>query len=188
MKEKILVTCIQLFEHKGFSETSIQDIVDSLAVTKGTFYYYFKSKEEVLMVIHRMYIDTLLEQQNKLLEDGALTNKDRLRGLVEMLVTNITPLGKSARVFHRELRHLSEDHMKEARAKRDQVRVAIEKVIVAGMENGEFRPDVKADIVTLGILGACNWSYQWFKPEGKYSDLEVSEVFIDMVCQGITPK
>ena len=46
MKQKIKNTSISLFEQKGFAETSIQDIVDSLGVTKGTFYYYFASKEE----------------------------------------------------------------------------------------------------------------------------------------------
>jgi AcrR family transcriptional regulator len=38
MKEKIIQQSIQLFGEKGFKETSIQDIVDSLSVTKGTFY------------------------------------------------------------------------------------------------------------------------------------------------------
>ena len=60
VKEKITAQSIRLFEKKGFTETSIQDIVDSLGVTKGTFYYYFSSKEELLMDIHLGYIDELL--------------------------------------------------------------------------------------------------------------------------------
>ena len=38
MKEKITEQSVKLFQEKGFSETSIQDIVDLLGVTKGTFY------------------------------------------------------------------------------------------------------------------------------------------------------
>lgn len=41
MKEKIIEVSIDLFGKHGFTETSIQDIVDGLGVTKGTFYYYF---------------------------------------------------------------------------------------------------------------------------------------------------
>lgn len=129
MKEKILLTCVQLFEQQGFSETSIQDIVDAQRVTKGTFYYYFTSKEQVLMTIHRMYIDTLLEQQQKIMSDPATTNEDKLRQLIHMLITNIIPRGGSARVFYREFRHLSEKHLQEVRPKRDQIRFAIQQVI-----------------------------------------------------------
>ena len=63
MKEEITRHSVKLFQQKGFSETSIQDIVDSLGVTKGTFYYYFKSKEQLLMEIHSRYIDDLLHRQ-----------------------------------------------------------------------------------------------------------------------------
>lgn len=62
MKAKITEHSIRLFEQKGFTETSIQDIVDSIGVTKGTFYYYFSSKEQLLMDIHMDYITKLLEK------------------------------------------------------------------------------------------------------------------------------
>ncbi|MES9741731.1 helix-turn-helix domain-containing protein, partial [Priestia megaterium] len=52
MKDLMMERSIQLFAQKGFKETSIQDIVNELNVTKGTFYYYFKSKQELLMDIH----------------------------------------------------------------------------------------------------------------------------------------
>src|SRR6478752_6619827 len=42
MKDLMMERSIQLFAQKGFKETSIQDIVNELNVTKGTFYYYLK--------------------------------------------------------------------------------------------------------------------------------------------------
>lgn len=55
MKDKIVEQSVLLFEKEGFSHTSIQDIVDELGVTKGTFYYYFSSKEQLLMEIQDDY-------------------------------------------------------------------------------------------------------------------------------------
>src|SRR5699024_11597620 len=73
IKEEITKHSIQLFEKKGFSQTSIQDIVDVLDVTKGTFYYYFSSKEQLLMDIHLQYIDNLLSRQQMIFEDRKST-------------------------------------------------------------------------------------------------------------------
>ena len=46
-EEKMLNTAFTLFTKKGFKETSIQDIVDTAGVGKGTFYLYFKDKYDI---------------------------------------------------------------------------------------------------------------------------------------------
>ena len=63
MRKKIIEESIDLFDKKGFNKTSIQNIVDSIGVTKGTFYYYFNSKQELLRDIHLSYIQELLYEQ-----------------------------------------------------------------------------------------------------------------------------
>lgn len=184
MKEKITEHSIKLFEKKGFSETSIQDIVDSLGVTKGSFYYYFSSKEELLMDIHLRYIDELLSRQEEIMAEKTAC-KQKLFDIVYMLISSIKSKGASAKIFFREMRHLSEERLAQIVAKRDQFRINVENVIREGIENGEFRKDLDPVIVTFGILGAANWSYQWFNPEGKATDREVAEIFVEMILKGI---
>ncbi|MFK9092822.1 TetR/AcrR family transcriptional regulator [Bacillus salipaludis] len=185
MKEKITEQSIRLFEKKGFSETSIQDIVDSLGVTKGTFYYYFSSKEELLMDIHLGYIDELLVQQERIFKDESKTCKDKLFEIVFKLLSDIRIQGSAAKIFFRELKNLNEEHSATINTKRDQFRLNIEELIKNGMENGEFRPDLNSSIITFGILGITNWSYQWFNPNGICSDREVAEIFVEMILKGI---
>ncbi len=185
VKGKITAQSISLFEKKGFTETSIQDVVDSLGVTKGTFYYYFSSKEELLMDIHLGYIDGLLYNQEHILNDTSKSFKEKLSANVYMLITNITTQGAAAKIFFREMNNLSTEHLKLIEQKRDQFRLNIEGLIRAGMEKGEFRPDLNAPIITMGILGITNWSYQWFNPDGKCTDEEVAEIFVEMILKGI---
>ncbi|MDP4164155.1 MAG: TetR/AcrR family transcriptional regulator [Bacillota bacterium] len=185
MKEKITDHSIRLFEKKGFSETSIQDIVDTLGVTKGTFYYYFSSKEELLMNIHLGYIDELLTSQMQILENNQISCKQQLFEIVYLLIGSIELKGSSAKIFFREMRNLSEDRLTQIVQKRDQFRMNVERLIREGMEKGEFRADLNAAIVTFGILGAANWSYQWFNPNGNSSDREVAEIFVEMILKGI---
>jgi AcrR family transcriptional regulator len=47
-KTEIINTTKTLFFQKGYDNTTIQDIIDTLGIAKGTFYYYFKSKEDLL--------------------------------------------------------------------------------------------------------------------------------------------
>ncbi|MDD4074567.1 MAG: TetR/AcrR family transcriptional regulator [Eubacteriales bacterium] len=47
-RNEILDAANALFSQKGFDDTSVNDILGAIGIAKGTFYYYFKSKEEVM--------------------------------------------------------------------------------------------------------------------------------------------
>jgi AcrR family transcriptional regulator len=176
---------IQLFHSKGFSETSIQDIVNALGATKGTFYYYFASKEQLLMEIHSQYINELLAEQQQIVSDSAKSCKEKLLENMELLIRQIKTHGHQARVFIREMQNLSEENVLIIKEKREEFRVNLETIIREGVAAGEFRHDVRADMVTFGILGMCNWSYNWYNPSGVVSDRELAEIYYQMVTQGI---
>lgn len=62
-KQEILDVAEQLFATKGFDNTSTGDILDAVGIARGTLYYHFKSKEEILDgVIERM--------TNRLMQDA----------------------------------------------------------------------------------------------------------------------
>jgi AcrR family transcriptional regulator len=186
LKEKILEKSIVLFEKKGFSETSIQDIVDELSVTKGTFYYYFKSKEELLMDIHLLYIDDIVDRQKRIIEDVSKDSKTKLYDVVFMLLSSIEKQGMSARVFFREMRNLSDEHLSQIVPTRDRFFNQLRTLIEEGIHKGEFRRDLRSDMVAFAILGACNWSYQWFNPNGPVPDYEVAEIYLEIFLNGIS--
>ena len=60
---RLLDSGFKLFTHKGFKETSIQEIVDEAQVAKGTFYTYFKDKFELRNVL-------IARKSNKLFKDA----------------------------------------------------------------------------------------------------------------------
>lgn len=186
MKEKIMTASVELFERNGFSETSIQDIVDALGVTKGTFYYYFKSKEELLMDIHLRYIEGLLAEQARIMNDEQRPVREKLHAIIYMLIHNIEQQGRQARIFFREMKHLSEQHLQKVKEKRDLFRYRLQALIEEGMENGELRRDVSPSIATLTLLGAANWSYQWFRPDGELTDAEVAKQMVTILLDGMS--
>ncbi|WP_227934923.1 TetR/AcrR family transcriptional regulator [Alkalihalobacillus deserti] len=187
MKEKIIEVSIDLFGKNGFTETSIQDIVEALGVTKGTFYYYYKSKEELLMEIHLRYIDELLQHQEEIF-NKKMNSEQKLYNIVYMIMKHIEGHGQSARVFFREIQHLNEEHLEDIFKKRDLFRGNLNKVIQEGIDTGDFREDLNVDIVGLAILGAVNWSYHWFDPKGKLDEKAVTTIYIDFILNGLKAK
>lgn len=185
IKEKITKHSIQLFEKKGFSQTSIQDIVDALDVTKGTFYYYFSSKEQLLMDIHLQYIDNLLARQQVIFDNTSLTNIEKLEKIILLLIKDIKEKGSSGRVFFREIRHLNNMNTSKVKEKRNNFRFRIEEVVQEGIKTKEFQSDLRADIIAFGILGVTNYSYNWFNPNGDASPEELAEIFSKMILHGI---
>lgn len=184
MREKIIDTSIRLFDEKGYMGTSVQDIVDSLGVTKGTFYYYYKSKQQLLTNIHLDYIEHLIRQQEIILNDPCKEHHSKLYDMVYMIIRNIRLNKRSARIFFREMRHLSEGHLKEIKRKRNIFRANVQSLIEDGIENGEFKDQLRPDILTFGILGMTNWSYYWFNPEGEVTEEELARTFVDIVLKG----
>lgn len=185
MKRKITEVSIALFEKKGFSQTSIQDIVDALQVTKGTFYYYFSSKEQLLMDIHLEYITDLLERQQQIIENESLSNKEKLRKIIALLIHDIKDKGSSGRVFFREIRHLENENIDIIKQKRSLFRLNIQNVVQEGVDKGEFRPDLRVDVVTFGILGLTNYSYKWFKPDGDVTPDELVDIYMEIILHGM---
>ncbi len=188
MKERIIQKGSGLFQVKGFTQTSIQDIVEELGVTKGTFYYYFTSKEELLMEINDRYINDVLEKQYAIIENPETDARTKIKEIITMLIKNIDKQGANAKIFFRELNNLNEKHLKIIVAKRKEFYLNLQKVIEEGIKSGELRSDLRPDIVTFGILGICNWSYHWFDPQGELSDVQVAHIFADMVLNGLELK
>ena len=185
MRDEITRHSVLLFEKKGFSGTSIRDIVHTLDVTKGTFYYYFSSKEQLLMEIHDHYTTSLLERQHRIISNAAMSPKEKITEIISLLIADIVRNGPSARVYFRELRHLADDNIEIIKQKRERFRLNVENVVQEGIEQQEFKADLRADIVTFGILGVTNWSYNWFRSEGKVSPEELVKNYAEMILTGI---
>lgn len=185
MKEKLTKQSILLFQEKGFSQTSIQDIVNALEVTKGTFYYYFSSKEKLLMDIHNDYVTHLLERQERIISNTNSTQKEKLTEIIHLLITDIADKGPSARVFFREVRHLVDENIEKIKQKREKFRFNVEQTIQEGINKGELREGLRADMIAFGILGVTNWSYNWYKPDGEVSAEELVKIYADMILTGI---
>lgn len=88
-KKEILDTAERLFRIKGYDKCTIMDIIKEVGIAKGTFYHYFKSKEEVLDAIVLRYVDIVRNNAEEILLIENINPVEKLmRAFMAMQVTN----------------------------------------------------------------------------------------------------
>ena len=77
-KREILLAARELFVNKGYEQTSVNDILRVVDIAKGTFYYYFASKEEVLETIILDIVDEGAKKAERILQDKSIPLINRI--------------------------------------------------------------------------------------------------------------
>lgn len=86
-RDHIVEAADQLFYRQGYEHTSFSDIADAVQISRGNFYYHFKSKDEILDAV----IEARLANTRKMLEHWEIEGKqpaDRIRSFIHILIAN----------------------------------------------------------------------------------------------------
>lgn len=78
MRQHIIDVAKALITHKGYSAVGIAEIVNAAGIPKGSFYYYFKSKEEFAEALLEHYFSHYLQQVDTQLS-GKDSGRERLK-------------------------------------------------------------------------------------------------------------
>ena len=86
-RQRIIEAADQLFYRRGYNQTSFQDISDATGIPRGNFYYYFKTKDDILDAVVASRCDsfvTMLKENESSTDDP----RERLFFLADMLDRN----------------------------------------------------------------------------------------------------
>ena len=77
-RNEILDAAEELFVTKGYDKTSTNDILDRVGIARGTLYYHFKSKEDILNAMIERINDSLIAKAKMIAADTSVPVIDRL--------------------------------------------------------------------------------------------------------------
>ena len=101
--KQLVGAAVDLFYEKGFQSTRISDIVGKAGVAQGTFYLYFKSKEEVFLHICNEFtqlFSALLEETQDLFTGSSHEEVHKnVHRFTHRLITMFTTNGKMAKIL-----------------------------------------------------------------------------------------
>ncbi len=160
----ILDSAARLFATKGFDGTSLQDIADSLGLTRPAVYHYFASKDDMLATLVADTSGLAAEKLAQIRKDPALTSTAKLRAVTAAIVRERLDAPGQFRMLERSEDSLPEPTARRHRAARRAVLAEVVGVLHEGILNGEFR-SCDERLGALSILGMCNWVAWWHHPE-----------------------
>ena len=105
MKQKLIKTAFGLFASKGFKNVSLDMIAAKAGVTKGAFYWHFKSKKELILATCDYYYEKWKKEANAAIAKET-TARRQLEGVIRM-ATHLCLFDRKNRLFTFELSVLS---------------------------------------------------------------------------------
>lgn len=179
---EILRAAGRQFRARGFGETGMRDIAKAAELSPANLYNYFQGKHQILFFCQDNSLDRMsaaLEKARRI--KGSVAAKlsfviishlrcllDEIEGSAAHLLTNALPA--------RQQRYLL--------AKRDRYELGVRNLIASGMRTREFVPG-DAALMARAVLGALNWSVQWFRPDGEMTAEEIAEKLADYLVRGL---
>lgn len=84
-RNELMDAAEQLFVEKGYEHTSASDIIRKVGVAQGTFYYYFKSKDEILNAVIDRYVERYIKFVKSIANDGRINAIQKIQHIIDGL-------------------------------------------------------------------------------------------------------
>lgn len=157
-KEIIIQHAFDLFAEKGYSDTSIDDIVRASGISKGGIYYYFQSKEEIFLAI----ASERLKQRNSLAKEtnNTMSNREKIVNYINWTLTGFfdEKVQKMSRFTFEFWSVLARNPSMSNKAK-ERYRMFYDnlaEILRQGIESGEFKEDIHIPSMVYIILSTMD--------------------------------
>lgn len=151
-RNEILDVAEELFAGQGYEKTSVNNILDRLGIAKGTFYYYFKSKEEVLDSIIGRITEIALDRAKEVAGRSDLSPRDKL--LQVFAVINVEDQAReNLKVRVHEARNAL-THQKALIQAITKLTPILEGIVREGINQGQLQSDYPKEYIQILLTSA----------------------------------
>lgn len=187
VKSNIVSSAWELFYRFGYENTTIDDIVRRAHVSKGSFYYYFSTKADLLeslsYLFDRKYEELMESMPSELkpVDKLLLLNRELL-----IMIENTVPVSLLSQLFMSQLSAKGERHL--LNPERSYFKV-VRQVVLEGKEEGIFLDELTVNDITRSYaMFERALLYDWCIFNGNYSLYQYSRQQLKLFLNGMTKK
>ena len=185
--ERVLEVAARLFRDQGYSATTVREIAQAAEMKSASLYYHYPSKEALLEAVMNLAITSLIEEVSEALARKPPTAafRDRLSTAMQAHLAAIHRRADLVIASRQSLNLLPEPWRAEHLRLRQAYARIWRDLIDAGKTSGEVGAEVDVVVLEMMILGALNWTSEWWDP-GRITMARLSEVMMQIVVDGVS--
>lgn len=174
----------RLFREKGYGATTIRDIADAVNMRSGSPFYHFKSKPDILRAVVLEGIGAI--HAAVALAAAAAADLPARERFEAMLAAHLNVLlGEEGRdvaaTLLNESRHLEPEAQAEVVRLKDSYEAMWQGLLTELKEDGLLAND--SPVARLFLLGAMNWTTQWYRPQGPQTPQQLAQQLAALVLR-----
>ncbi|MBN1187529.1 MAG: TetR/AcrR family transcriptional regulator [Bacteroidales bacterium] len=163
-KQRILDDAIALFKDKGIQKTTIDEIVKRSCLAKGTFFYHFSQKDQIVYEIIDRAFKEYFNITEQIAGNKGLTAIEKIKNVMLSLFTNLSASEELDEIFQHGVPMQFELYINELRL--NKLIPIISGIIEQGNIEGSFSVrniDIFSSILNRGIVGYIHYNYPSIK-------------------------
>lgn len=186
-QKRVLDAAAKIFRDYGYAGTTMRAIADEADLKAGSIYYHFKSKDDLIAAVLETGMHAVTERVESALAalPETATGRERIEAAIRAHLSTIIDVGDYTLASRRVFGQVPEAIRAKNMRMRDAYGAMWHKILVDARSRGEFRTSANLTLARLFILGALNWTVEWFKPGGRSID-DVAREFASVVLDGLS--
>jgi AcrR family transcriptional regulator len=179
----ILRTAAQLFNERGFYETTLNDLAERLHVTKPSLYYYVKNKDDILVQILNTAMQEI-EPAIRMAEQADVSGMEKLRMFLSHYVVVLCgDFGKC--LIMSGLSPLEEESQQKLLPAYRRIDSSVRAMIEEGIRDGSISAGVDPKIGAFALFGAIHWIPTWYDASGELNSREIADRLFAIFQSGL---
>ena len=185
-RDLILESAAQLFRRQGFSATTLRQIAARARIKAGSIYYHFDSKEQILDEILDRGLRHVFESGKAAVKQAGKSSHRRRIGLaIEAHLVALLETSDFTSANIRIYGQLPEHLKKPQRPLRRAYAKYWDYLFLSARRAGEIRADIEIVPLRMFVLGALNWTIEWFRLDSKDAVIKLARRTELLIFDGI---
>ena len=186
-RQRILDAAAKVFRQQGYAHARLSDIAEQAGMQAGSLYYHFSGREDLVAEILRLGIETSWQQVREALDNLSedASQVERLAVAIRTHTLSVLEISDyasaQARIVGQVPPEVRKGHMADQRA----YGAFWHELISAAIDAGELRADVNPFVVRMLILGALNWTAEWYIAGRGIDAADIADHAVAMVLDGL---
>ncbi|MCG8589632.1 MAG: TetR/AcrR family transcriptional regulator [Proteobacteria bacterium] len=187
-RNRILDAAAATFRARGYAGTTLGAIANAAGTKAGSLYYHFASKEALVEEVLNRGVEGASTRVRRALKalPGNAAPLERLSAAVEAHLSAVLEADDYASANIRILGQVPEAIRRRHLARQRRYGRYWRALLEAAQAAGDIRSDLDLSLLRMQMLGALNWSVEWYRPGGS-TPREIAGQFLRVLFDGAGP-